>query len=187
MLKCDSSSSKSDMEFVELLYNQYHRLIFFTVRKYELEEGRCEDIAQDCLVKLTEKVKTLRTLSDPALVSYIVATAKNTAISHVRRQRYDQKMIVHFEDLDTNLTSIESIDLSLDDIIIKSEAQEQIRAVWPKLDEETKRVLEGKYYLEYDDKELAQVLGVKPSSIRMKLTRARRAVLKLLTEGEKDD
>lgn len=187
MIKYDIDHSISDKEFIELLYDRYNRLIFFTVRKYSLTEQWCEDIVQDCLVKLTEKVGVLKGLSEPALVSYIVATAKNTTISHLRRQNYDQKMIVNVEDIDANLVALESFDLTLDDIIIRSENKRKIREIWSQLDDETKRVLEGKYYLGFTNRELAQILGVKPDSIRMKLTRARRSVLKLLINGGKDD
>lgn len=52
MLKYDLSNSINDKEFINLLYDKYHRLIFFTVRRFKLAEDQCEDIAQDCLVKL---------------------------------------------------------------------------------------------------------------------------------------
>ena len=154
MLKYDSSNAKNDMEFIESLYNEYHRLIFFTVRKHGVVEDRCEDIVQDCLVKLTEKVSTLQTLSEPALVNYIVATARNTSINCIRQQCYDKKMCVHYEDINPGLNMLESFDLSLDDIIIQSETRNQIRALWPQLDEETRCLLEGKYYLGFSNKKL---------------------------------
>ena len=40
-----------------------------------------------------------------------------------------------------------------------------------------KRMLEGKYFLGYDDRQLSELLSCAPGSIRMKLTRVRRKVL----------
>ena len=54
--------------------------------------------------------------------------------------------------------------------------------IWPVLPKETQIFLKGKYILGYTDQELACQLKCKPSSIRMKLTRARRAALLLLSE-----
>lgn len=187
MLKSEVSSPMTDEEFMEWLYDKYHRLIFFTVKKYDLEGEPYEDIVQDCLVKLTEKTETLRALPEPALVSYIVAAAKNTAISCMRRQSAEQKLLLCYEDLAEDLTARGSLDASLDDVLIQLEDRERVRAVWSRLDAETKCILEGKYYLGYDNGELAQILGVKLDSVRMKLTRARRKVLALLAKGENHD
>lgn len=46
--------------------------------------------------------------------------------------------------------------------------------------------MEGKYILGYTDAELADMLGCKKSSVRMKLTRARRRAFQLMTEEEGD-
>lgn len=45
--------------------------------------------------------------------------------------------------------------------------------VWPQLDLRTRQLLEDKYVLNMSDAEIASALGVKPSSVRMLLTRAR--------------
>ena len=52
--------------------------------------------------------------------------------------------------------------------------------------EEEKQLLYGKYLMDLSDAELAQMLGCKPSSVRMKLTRARRAFVEKLREGGKN-
>lgn len=39
--------------------------------------------------------------------------------------------------------------------------------VWPRLDENTRWLLEARYILDYSDGELARELGVKPDSVRM--------------------
>lgn len=187
MKDCGCDELLAGERYVEQLYERYHRLMFFVAGKYSSDPGQYEDIVQDCLVKLAEKTETLRTLSEPALASYIMAAAKNTALNYVRRQNYDQKLIVHYEDVVANLTAWQSLDASLDDVVIELEDRERVRAIWSQLDEETRRILEGKYYLEYENWELARILGVKTDSVRMKLTRARRKVLELLTEGEEHD
>ena len=45
--------------------------------------------------------------------------------------------------------------------------------IWPQLDSRTRQRLEDKYVLNMSDAEIASALGVKSSSVRMLLTRAR--------------
>lgn len=52
--------------------------------------------------------------------------------------------------------------------------------VWPRLDENTRWLLEARYILDYSDGELARELGVKPDSVRMALTQARRKARRLM-------
>ena len=47
-------------------------------------------------------------------------------------------------------------------------------------DENTRWLLEARYILDYSDGELARELGVKPDSVRMALTRARRKARRLM-------
>lgn len=50
--------------------------------------------------------------------------------------------------------------------------------IWPQLDSRTQQLLEDKYVLNMSDAEIASVLGVKSSSVRMLLTRARSVTVK---------
>ena len=53
--------------------------------------------------------------------------------------------------------------------------------------EDEQQLLMGKYLMDLSDAELAQTLGCKASSIRMKLTRARRTFMKKLQDGGDDN
>ena len=76
---------------------------------------------------------------------------------------------------------------SLDEQVSLSELKARLSALWPRFSEEEQILLEGKYILGYTDQELALQVECKPASIRMKLTRARRRALQILTEGEWHD
>ena len=80
------------------------------------------------------------------------------------------------------LAEIAKWDHTLDDLLLASEAAEQFWAVWLQLSSEDRLLLEGKYLLGQKDEALAAILKCKPSSIRMKRTRARRRAAKLLSE-----
>jgi RNA polymerase sigma-70 factor (ECF subfamily) len=52
--------------------------------------------------------------------------------------------------------------------------------MWPSLDETTRAILEKKYILGQSDSEIAHSLGIKASSVRMNLTRARKSAYEQL-------
>ena len=72
----------------------------------------------------------------------------------------------------------------MDELLILAEKRQQIQYVFGSLSDEDQFLLQGKYFLGQSDAELASQLGCKPSSIRMKLTRARRNAFKKITERE---
>ena len=71
---------------------------------------------------------------------------------------------------------------TMDSLVLLSEQAEQLWKIWPKLTEDERFLLEGKYILGYSDQQMAVSLKCSPGSIRMKLTRARRRAMKLLLE-----
>lgn len=73
---------------------------------------------------------------------------------------------------------------SLERFIQLSEDLKALSLIWTKLSREDQSLLEGKYILGYNNKELAEMFHCQHSSIRMKLTRARRNAFALLIEQE---
>jgi RNA polymerase sigma-70 factor (ECF subfamily) len=75
----------------------------------------------------------------------------------------------------------------LDTALIQKDNLERLKAIWPTLSSEDRLLLERKYLAGDSDADIAQALGCKPSSVRMKLTRARRCAIKLLQGGILDE
>ena len=163
-------ATDSDRTFIQGIYQEFCRLMFFTAQKYLSAPLQQEEVVQESLSKLIEKVDTLRTLQPAVLASYIVATVRNTAISLLRAQAR-QGQVVNLETLDEEPTSQES----MDEALILQEELAPLRAI--------RLLLEGKYLLEYSSAELGERLGCQSASVRMKLTRARRRALKLMKKG----
>lgn len=74
-----------ERQFMAGLYNGYRHLMFSTVRKFCDEREMQEDILQDALIKLMDKVATLRTLEKRALTKYIETTVKRTALNELNK------------------------------------------------------------------------------------------------------
>ena len=167
----------SDQDFVLWVYQEFGRLMFYTAQKYLADPGQQEEVVQESLRKLIEKTAALRALKRPALASYVAVTVRHAAIDLLKRQGREKERIVGLEEL-----SAEAVECPLDEGLILREQVERLQKVWPLLDQETRLLLEGKYILDYDNGELGRLLGCRPDSVRMKRTRARRKVLRLMGE-----
>lgn len=171
----------SDREFLTEMFYNFSRLMFSTAGNYVENTFEKEDIVQEALVRLIGKVDTLRTLQRGALASYIVVTVKHTAINHLRKSsKSDKRILDIFEGFSDEIPDSESD--NMDERVILSDNIGKLSKVWPELSEAERFLLEGKYICGYTDAELADTLGCKEGSIRMKLTRARRHAHELLTE-----
>lgn len=181
-LICAMASEPNDRSYMLWLYEEFRNLMFSVAKKYVENQSDCEDIVQDALISLLKNVQTLRNIHGCVLTNYIAATVRNTAINHLNHQRMVQEHTISMED---NYPEIESDGLALDDMMILIERKAQLNRIWNRLPEEHRILLEGRYILGISDEELAKQLHCKPSSIRMKLTRARRVASQLLINEER--
>ena len=66
-----------DREFMSQLFVDFHRLMCHEARKIAKNDRIAEDIVQDTLLKLIDKVSLLRTLPQRKLVNYIISDRKS--------------------------------------------------------------------------------------------------------------
>jgi len=183
---CTMSENPGDRAFMLELYHQFFRLMFFTARKCHLEQDACEEVVQESLVKLIQKVGLLRELPRPVLASYIVSTTRNAAFDYTKRQKRQDECVVSLDD-ESVTDALEASFPPLDDQMEAEELGERLAAVLDELSNDDRILLEGKYILQYSDATLAMLLNCKTNSVRAKLTRARRRALKLFkTRGGGD-
>ena len=180
----NESKNPDDRAFMLTLYQEYKRLMYYTANRFCSNPYDCEEIVHDTILKLIQKVEVLRNLEKNALAAYISVSVRNTAFSLQRRQAKERAIFALWPE---ELESIPDPSMTAEDSIIWTEKKEALLVVWELLSEQERFLLEGRYILRYTDSELAQVLGGKPDSIRMKLTRVRRKALKLMIMHEEGE
>lgn len=170
--------NESDREFMSRLYTDYKLLMFSSIKKIINDQDVAEDLIQDVLVKLIEKIELLRDFEPKRLTSYVVTASKNHARNYIRSLHRND--VVSVDDLSYDPPST----VVLEDLVVSKMLLERMLKGWPELPESVQELLERKYILFQSDEEIAMALGVKPGSVRMKLTRARKAALAMLEEPE---
>lgn len=173
----DTDCGSSENVFFLELYQKYKRLVLSKAISYATDTSSAHDIAQDTWMKLLGNIQTLRRLEEGALVTYIVFTVKSTALDFkgkteretLFREQHGGKLIEYSTP-------------SAEEEFMGHAPAGLLASIWSKLSKEDQLILEGRYLQDQTDEELASIIGCKPGSIRMKLTRARRKARKLIEE-----
>jgi RNA polymerase sigma-70 factor (ECF subfamily) len=185
MIIFSAMDDPDDEAYMEQLYRQYHVLLFYIAKKYLHEDGAAEDVVQDAFLKLIPKVSLLRCFDGGRLRAYLAATVRNTAYTKSAKLKEERIWLVG-RALDETIDQLPDVVLSMEDDVLRQERREAFSKVLNALEDHDRFLLEAKYYLQQSDAEIAEALQVKPSSVRMMLTRARRKVLQQLQEGMGD-
>lgn len=170
----------SEERFMEELYREYKSLMFATAGKYISGTEEREDVVHDALLRLLKRPGLLQSMNSRSLPGYIVYTVRSAAVDHLRRQKKRTELVDDAGAVET----VPGREVSMDDRLILADEVARLKEVWPRLSEEERLLLEGKYIWGCSDHELAEQVHCKDSSIRMKLTRARRKALAELEDGK---
>lgn len=132
-----------------------------------------EDAVQTTLLRLIDRIDVVRQLDESKLPGYIAAACRHTAYNVLRHNRRHPQ--VPLEDVPEASSAPD-----MDELLSRRVELNALARVWPRLDEDTRWLLEARYILDYSDSELAREMGVKPTSVRMALTRARKKARAML-------
>lgn len=169
---------EDDRDFMSHLFSQYRYIMFSEICKLISDTWEAEDILQNALIKLSDKVSLLRELDERRRINYIITTVRNLTKNHIRDK---QKVnICSLDDEYLNLSEIISDGTTIEHSLILKEQLKDLSSVWNLLDETSQCLLEGKYILKKSDEDLGRSLGINPSSVRMMLTRSRRKALEMM-------
>ena len=167
-----------DRVFMTDVYMKYHLLLYKEILGITHNRWDTEDLMQSVLIKLIDRLETLRGLSESQLVAYICTAAKHMAFNYCR----DDKSSL-FADIEPEETP-SSYDT--EDFIIKKEQMSNLLSVWNTLDEGTKYLLSARYILNKSGKEIAEELQMPANNIRMAIVRAKRKARKAMEQVNKE-
>ena len=171
----------SDRAFVTDLYLRYNRLMYAEILKIVKNQCDPEDVLSVTVIKLIEKLPTLKTMDEHKRVNYIITAAKHNAITAaIKQSKHSSNSITDdemWEEIDRSGLS-ETVEESID----RRENVSRLKKVWILLDAKSRYLLSARYFLFMEDSEIAEELGIKTDSVRMELSRARKKVKDLLAE-----
>ena len=173
---------EEDRAFITRLFLQYRRLMYSQVFQIVGDIWVTEDLVQDVLVKLMEKVGQLRGKDEVRLTRYLAAACRNRARNHLRAQRARRRA-----DAAQQLPPPEHGQgrAALEGGLILQEDVVSLDRIWAQLDSRSRFLLKHRYILEEPAREIGRQLGIQAASVRMGLSRARRRAYQLMLQEER--
>lgn len=175
MKNCESMYRDDPEAFFDWFYETYKRFVFKEAGKYFSNPSDIEDLTQEVWLSISRRGNQLCTYSTAQQFSYLAATVRNKAISSMRKHQDTISLedIAPLPSYDTD-TILENIDRKI--------TIERFRHVWSTIPASERELLERKYFLLESDAEIASTMGIQKNSVRMSLSRARKAALTYLKD-----
>ena len=167
-----------DRLFLEGIYLEYHRLLYAQALQITHSEVAAQDVVSDSLMALMKKINLLRTLPCNKLRAYLVTTVRHTAINLFNRQKRERLAD------DVTLEELAGGGSGVDEALLSRAGVEAIKEAIKALPEREKEVMLMRYFRELSDEEIAAETGLRPVSVRVHLSRARKHLQGLLAQRE---
>ena len=156
----------ADRAFMINLYEQCHKAMYRQAYDILRDHGEAEDAVQD-------------TMPQGQLLPYAVIAAKSTAIDRWRRRKKER--VGASEDFAEGWSAAPEEQLGA---FIDMERVDLLSRGLEKLPQRDRDILMYRYILEMSDGEIAGLLNIKPGSVRMCLSRARKNAFAVLEAEE---
>ena len=172
MLDSDEDRSK----FVQL-YHKYRYFLWYLARERLQDDHLAEDAVQETCLALTHHIDKVGCVESVATRNFLATIVKNKATDLWRKRQG----IMEEEEASPKQEAEVSGEDVLDQYLVK-ESYERILQAIQKLDEIYRVVFEFKYLHELSDREIADLLGVTPKVVNVRIFRARKKLQNLLRE-----
>jgi RNA polymerase sigma-70 factor (ECF subfamily) len=150
----------------------WERSLFYYLRRLTSSEADAWELLQETWLKA---YKSLRSLRDPrALPTFLYRTARNAAISRLRRPEFFQ--------LDSNTDRI--CDDRQSDFELEIQNAERVHLALERLPLLQREVLTLCFLQELSLEEMSVLLGIPIGTVKSRLHYAKRAIREILVEGE---
>jgi len=171
---------EADQIFMVDLYSNYYNLMYKKALAYVKNPHDAQDIVHDAYEKLIEKISTLRKFNRYTLTSYIVFTIENISLNFIKRRDKQADLVLLYEDGD-GMQYVPDTETP-EKIFFEKDGAKRLRKAIDQLKPKYRLALDCKYFQDMSDKEIAEIIGIKPESVREYLSRARNMVHQILTK-----
>ncbi len=166
-------------DLLEKIYRTYHKEMYYVANNILNNSHDAADVVQTSIIKLIPYIEKINDVKCNKTKYLIVTIVKNTAID-LYRKKSKQPLI--------ELEGAEAIpDLNsqfMDDIVIRMGDAKMLAEKLATLKREYADVLTLKYYFQFEDVEIAEILKISLSNIRVRLSRAKSHLRILMCEDE---
>ena len=172
-----SSSGPPGPEDIRRLYDAAAPLLLRIAARIVGSSEAAEDIVHDAFARLVEKRIPFPSMDDAKF--WLIRVVKSGALNYAKRKGREVKAYERWWRGEKDSTG------GADDVVLKNESAEEVKAGLEALPESLKAVLILKEYGGLNYKEIGRALGISEGNVKVRAFRAREALLVKLGEGTK--
>lgn len=170
--------NENDKRLFERLYNKYKSIMYNVAFGILHDAQHSEDAVHDAFLSVA---RNIRKISDDECIrtrNYLIIIVRNSALKIYNKNKNE----IPVDDSFTESPDLQVIDIDIEN----SESQKNMFRLIKELDSKYGDVLILKYYYEYRDKEIADILGITLENVKIRLYRAKTLLKNKLLEEEHD-
>jgi RNA polymerase sigma factor (sigma-70 family) len=157
-------------EFIQLV-NPFKDKVFRLAKRLLVSVEEAEDATQEVLIKLWNKNENLNGYS--SVEAFAMTTTKNFCLDVLKSKRASNLSIVH----DNFVSTAASLQQHIED----KDSWSWVEKIIDKLPEQQKLIIQMRDIEQYEFEEIAKIMDMNETAIRVALSRARKAIREFMT------
>lgn len=171
------SSDEERISFQTVYEDNYLKMYYVALNMLK-DKQRAEDAVHNAFLKLAESYSDYMLYSKEKMKSLCVLMTKQKVIDMIRKEKF-----MDLKDLNECEEEFISEEGKVIDSIIFEEEKSMLNQVLSNLSETSRVILELKYYHEFNNEKIAEILGITKKHVEVRLYRAKEALKKAIKEA----
>jgi len=175
--------NEDDRGKVQKIYELYYGTMLYIAKSILHENNLAEDAVSEAFIKIIDNLEKINAIDCYQTRGFVVIIVRNISLNMLKNKNRNKTtpLYDYIEYIECEETLFQ--DALFDNITIK-EAREEIAASIAKLNKNYSDILFLKMDQEYSNDEIGKILGLSNDNVKMRLSRARKALKQeLLKEG----
>lgn len=164
---------------LEALYIKYGKDMFKVAYRVLNDYQLAQDAVQVAFIKLIDNLDKIDEINCNKTRAFVVIIVRNISINIYRARRIRNHMSL--EDMEDILSDDTQV---IDEKIISMEMLSQVASKIKELHPAYSDIISLKYFYFYSDSEIAKMLNITQENVRVRLYRAKRNLIKILSQSE---
>jgi len=168
--------NETDRSKATEIYLKYYSTMLYIAKSILHDQASAEDAVQEAMIKIFKNLEKISDISCYKTRCYIVIIVRNTALNLLKKQT-DK-----ISNSDDNLEDMPDSDISLLDNFISEESYQTIIKAIRSLPKSLSDVLLLSTVNDLDNTRISKILNLSYDAVKMRLSRAKTAIRKILKE-----
>ena len=174
-----ATQNKENRSILEALYEEHASRMYKIAYRILNDEHLAQDAVQEAFINISNNLKRIIGTDCNKIRALFVIIVRNVSIDiyRLRRKQYSDSLEEIEEDLPESGPSVEEILMNNETF---TRVAEKIKELHPSYAD----ILSLKFFYHYEDEEISRILNITPENIRTRLHRARKSLIKLLSQEQ---